>query len=409
MRWFVVSTAIGGEAHAREVSRYLPYHCELEGFLLMYQLLVASGWNRGVAHISAVFSIRLRHLRAIAAFAMALALLSPIRGFAQNQTSTPTTSIDVFVPNGQNLQWMNFWVALGAGFFADERLDVNTMLAAQSDEENAPGAQRALFDGSADIAVLPRPQFLMAVARGRPVLAFANLLGNDPINLVVQRRIAEERGLSEKLSLADRLNGLRGLRVGVAPGPPVRLKVLLATVGLNADSDIEMVLVPGPAQNDFFGHQRVDAIYAHTPYLETALVEQGGVLLVNQSAGEVAELANRQIHMLVTTQAYAAANPDVLLRVVRAIHRAQQMIHSDRDGTLAAIRRSGVELRAPGALETLVDIYEPAIPTTPEVSAEGAMRELALYPSRREPLDLGNVDFTPFVDNTFVERVIADD
>jgi NitT/TauT family transport system substrate-binding protein len=377
----------------------------------MYQLLVSTGWHCRVAHTSTVWrrAIRLKRPRAIAAFAMALALLSPIRGFAQNQTATPSTSINVFVPNGQNLQWMNFWVALGAGFFGDEALDVKTVLAAQSDDENTPGAQRALFDGSADIAVLPRPQFLMAVARGRPVLAFANLLRNDPINLVVQRRVAEERGLSAKLPLADRLNGLRGLRVGVAPGPPVRLKVLLATAGLNADSDIEMMLVPGPAQNDFFGQERVDAIYAHTPYLETALVQQGGVLLVNQSAGEVPELANRQIHVLVTTQAYAAANPDVLLRVVRAIYRAQQLIHSDNDGTLAAIRRSGVELQAPDALETLVEIYEPAIPTTPEVSAEGAMRELALYPSRREPLDLGNVDFTPFVDNTFVEQVMTDD
>ena len=66
-------------------------------------------------------------------------------------------------------------------------------------------------------------------------------------------------------------------------------------------------------------------------------------------------------------------------------------------------------LRQFGALETLVDIYEPAIPTTPAVSAEGALRELALYPSRREPLDLTGVDFRPFVDNSFVERVMADD
>lgn len=50
----------------------------------------------------------------------------------------------------------------------------------------------------------------------------------------------------------------------------------------------------------------MDAIYAHTPYLGTAVVEQDGVLIVNQSAGEVPELADRQIHMLVTTREYAA-------------------------------------------------------------------------------------------------------
>ena len=37
-------------------------------------------------------------------------------------TAAPTT-VGVFLPNDENLQQLNFWVALGAGLFEDEGLD----------------------------------------------------------------------------------------------------------------------------------------------------------------------------------------------------------------------------------------------------------------------------------------------
>jgi ABC-type nitrate/sulfonate/bicarbonate transport system substrate-binding protein len=132
-------------------------------------------------------------------------------------------------------------------------------------------------------------------------------------------------------------------------------------------------------------------------------------MIVDQSAGEVPALADRQIHMLVTTRTFARDNPDVLTRVTRAIHRAQRLIHSDRQAAAVAIRDSGARLDAPDALETLVGIYAPAVPMTPEVSAEGAMRELALFPARRQMPDLGNVDLAAFVDNRFAEQAVMID
>ena len=39
-----------------------------------------------------------------------------------------TTSVRVFLVNDHSLQRMNFWVALGAGLFEDEGLDVQVVL-----------------------------------------------------------------------------------------------------------------------------------------------------------------------------------------------------------------------------------------------------------------------------------------
>jgi hypothetical protein len=46
-----------------------------------------------------------------------------------------------------------------------------------------------------------------------------------------------------------------------------------------------------------------------------------------------------------------------------------------------------VRLRAPEALALIVELYEPAVPLTPAVSADGALQELAFFPGRRAPPD----------------------
>ena len=141
--------------------------------------------------------------------------------------------VRVAIPVDNNLQWMNFYVAQGAGFFQDEGINVQIVVPPMPD-----AAARFMMMGRADVALLPRPQYLESIGRGEPVVIFANLLSNDPINLVVREEVAEQRGISADMPLAERLNAMRGLRVGVAPGPPTRLRVLFESVGLDADSDI---------------------------------------------------------------------------------------------------------------------------------------------------------------------------
>jgi len=315
-------------------------------------------------------------------------------------TAAARTTVRVAVPGDDNLQFMTFWVARGAGLFTAEGLDVQIVVPPM------PGAAgQFMVMGRADVALLAPPMYLNLVGQRQPILIFASLFQNDPINLVVRQDVAEERGLSADMPLRERLEAMRGLRVGVAAGPPTRLRVLFESVGLDADRDIEMVIVGGDAQNQAFADGEVDALYAHTPYLEKAIVEQGAVMIVNQSAGEGADHTNR--HSLVTTRNYAAANPDVLVAVARAIHRAQQLIHRDLDATAEALRASGVRLLAPEGLETILAIYEPAIPATPAVSVGGVVRELELFPAQQTPPDLSGIDLADYVAPQFAEQAVA--
>ena len=315
---------------------------------------------------------------------------------AQQPATGPSSSgsgppILVVTPTNNNLQFMSFWTAMGAGYFEDEGLTIQTVFPPVPDR-----AGQFMLMGFADVALLPPPMYLPMIEAKEDIRVFANLIEDDPINLIVREEFAEANNLSEDLPLADKLEAIRGFKVGVAPGPPVRLRVLFDTVGMDADTDIEMVILHGADQNPAFGDGSIDALYAHTPYLETALNEQGAVILVNQSAGEVPGLNGRQSHSLVATRSFISEYRDRLVALTRAIHRAQQLIHEDEDAVVEALLNSGVPGLERSLLETIVHIYAPAIPDSPLVSIAGLERAVELFPAHRPPPDLTGIDFADY-------------
>lgn len=200
----------------------------------------------------------------------------------------------------------------------------------------------------------------------------------------------------------------RSTKVGVAPGPVTTLRTLYESVGLDADSDIEMVAMNPAQKNEAFGQGEVDALYTHTPFLEEALIEQEAVIVVNHSAGEVPEVSFQQIHSMATTQSYAGANPDVLVALIPGLHRAQQLIHNDQGATADALM-AAVEGLDPQRLRKIIEIYEPAIPQSPQVSAEGVLRVLDRYPDHRTPPDLSGIDLNKYVDPQFALEAVNGD
>lgn len=311
------------------------------------------------------------------------------------------TPVKVLVPDADNLQYMSFWLAKGAGYFDDEKIDIELVV------PPVPNQSLPYFlQSKADVAVLPPPVYLQLIAQKFPFVLVANLLANDPINLVVRRSVFDERKLSATAPMADRLRGIRGLRVGVAPNPPRRLRALFASQGLDADKDVEMVILHGKEQNAAFAEKKVDALYCHTPYLEAALVDQDAVVLVNQSAGEVTQLATRQIHALAVTRQYRDGNAPIVAAMLRAIARAEHLIHTDQVSAVKALTREFPQMNRRN-VETIVALYAPAIPQTPAVSVDGVLPGLALFPAAQTPPDLSGVDLAPYVDAKFADQASA--
>src|SRR5215471_19254125 len=289
--------------------------------------------------------------------------------------SPPRTPVRIEVPSNTNLQFFTLWVALGAGFFQQEGLEP--------------------------------PMFLGMIAEDKPIQLFASLLANEPINLVVRADVAAARKLQTNVSLKERLEAIRGLKVGVAGEPPPRLRALFASAGMNADRDVQLVIIHGPDQVQALADHQVDALFSHTPYLETALVKYKAVLLVQTSAGEVKELADGQIHALATTRAVAQEKPDLILKVARAIYRAQKLIHSDQKATVDAILASNASGQDRALVEAIAAVYGPAVPQTPPVSQSGIERAAILFPAHPRAPDFKRVKAADFIANSFAELAVA--
>jgi NitT/TauT family transport system substrate-binding protein len=305
------------------------------------------------------------------------------------------TTVRVLVPDGDNLQYLAFWIAKGAGYFRDEGVAI------ELDVPDSPQLAKPRFLArSSDVAVLSPPVYLELIADRTPFVLLCNLLQNDAIDLVVRRSVFEERHMSASAPIGERLAKLRGMKIGIAPNPPRRLRALFAAYGMDADTDVQMVILHGKEQNAAFAAKTVDALYAHTPYLETALVEQDAVMLVNQSAGEVPSLANRQIHALVAMRAWVDAHGSVAAAMARAIARAMRTLHASEVDAVAALH---AELPAMDArrIAAVVHLYEPAVPLTPEISAGAIAPTLALFPATRSPPDLAGIDLASFVAPSF--------
>jgi ABC-type nitrate/sulfonate/bicarbonate transport system substrate-binding protein len=309
--------------------------------------------------------------------------------------------VTIEVPSKTNLQFFTLWVALGSGFFQEAGLEPRLLA-----DDTPRNSGQYLLKGEADVALLPPPMFLGRIAEMEPIVLFASLLANEPINLVVRKELAEERKISLRASLRERLQGLKGLRIGVAGEPPPRLRALFASVGMNADQDIQIVIVDGPDQVQAFADGKIDGLFAHTPYLETVLVNHQAVLIADTSAGEVPLLTDGQIHALVTTPENVLKKREVVAAVTRAVYRAQKLIHSDQKATVNAILASGATQADRSLVEAIVAIYSPAVPQTPKISLTGMERDTTLYPAHPRVPDFTRVKAADYVAPQFADEAI---
>jgi NitT/TauT family transport system substrate-binding protein len=321
-----------------------------------------------------------------------LALLVPAHAMEATADPHTPTAVRIGVPEPTNLQFLTYWVAVGAGHFEDLGLDVE--LVAPPMPAQAP---QFLLQNRVDATVLMAPLYLGMIADRHPVKLFANLLANDPINLVVDRSVASSLNLSATAPLAERLNAIRGLRIGVAENASARTRVLFESVGMDPEQDVDIVELHGPEQIPAFTSGQVDALHTHTPFLEQALVDHNGFLLVNQSAGEVPELADLAIHTMVTTDAYLAANRRAVTAMAIAIYRAQRLLHTNPTAAVQAIQNSGVPNLVLPRLAAIVELYRHAVPFSLSVDPESVIRTADLFEGRPNHPDFTQIDVRDYL------------
>ena len=111
---------------------------------------------------------------------------------------------------------------------------------------------------------------------------------------------------------------------------------------------------------------------------------------------------------MLATRTYIDQNPEKVEKLTRAIYRAQQLVRSDLDLAVTALVESGVQGLDQELVRTIVELYAPALPLTPAVSAEGILTQHLMFPAHQEAPDLAGIDLSLYLTPEFAEKVVAE-
>jgi NitT/TauT family transport system substrate-binding protein len=297
--------------------------------------------------------------------------------------------VSVLVPDTRDLRLLAFWVALGAGDFAREGLDV-TVLPASS-----PATLRTSFAaGPTPVALLSGTDYERLVSDRFPFVLAANLLQNDPTELLIRRDVAKRLEVTERMPVAQRLAALHGVTLGVAVPDRGRLYQLFRSQGGDADS-ARLSVRKGGEQVAALQTGELDGAYLATPFLEQAL-DQEAFVLVDAAAGDIPTFAERMIEALAVTSAFAKSRPGDVQALIRALATAEHTLRFEPAAAIEAVLRAVPSVTRPHATR-VVGLYARAVPATPHVEAALLKREAAFYPVGGDVLNLKGVDLETYV------------
>ncbi|MGH7874879.1 MAG: ABC transporter substrate-binding protein [Candidatus Binatia bacterium] len=207
-------------------------------------------------------------------------------------------------------------VAQELGFFAAEGLEVSAVYV-----RSGPTAMTALVSGSADYTSVGSTTVIQAIAKGVPALVIGNYIKQVNYVLMGAKGIAD-------------LNSLKGHVVGVTgAGGMTEFTTVesLARKGLRRDRDYKI---------QYSGNSpvRVGALEAKiiqaAPFspVERVVLEQKGFPVILDMGQVIPEFP---MSVLATSRRKTEANPVEVTALLRAFHRAMELIRSDKDRAIA--------------------------------------------------------------------------
>jgi NitT/TauT family transport system substrate-binding protein len=252
-------------------------------------------------------------------------------GASTDTSSGPVEMQKVSVGNfGNSTLTMPYTIAQEQGFFEDEGLEVETVVA-----PSGPALASALIGGTTQIATGVTQGIFPAMAQGQPLRAVAPF-GQMDLQLVVP----EDSGVKD---VAD----LEGKNIGVTARGAVSetfARTMLKEAGVDPDSVTYVAVGPLPAQIAAFQQGAIDASSFSAD--ATIVAEAQGVELrdlvstLDGSAGELGDYGLQSFWA--TTEQYTKEHGDVLDGFCTAMNKASDWLADDANKDAAVTSIMGV-------------------------------------------------------------------
>jgi NitT/TauT family transport system substrate-binding protein len=303
---------------------------------------------------------------------------APRPGFPAAASSP--TSMRLLYPSFAG-SWATAWIAKEAGYFSDERLDVELIRVGGSTRMVA-----AMLGGSAPIIQAGASAALAATAAGSDVVIIGATGTVSPFRLMARPEIKQP---------AD----LKGKKAGITTfGSTSDQVVRIALKKFNLEPNKDVALLSLGAQPEAFAALQSGAIdvAALSFPLYPKAAQLGMRELVNFGALGVEDINGT----VITTRSYIAQQRDTALRFLRAFTRGMQRYRTDKEFSKKVLGKYG-KINDPEILEGTWQDYAPTLQKSPRPSLKAIQFLIDNQFQGKKPLPKPE----QFVDTSLVEQL----
>ena len=268
--------------------------------------------------------------RSVATFFMAA--MSALFMTAQSQAQAPDLGKFVVVDAGSGIQYFLPTLAKDLGYFEEEGLDVEILVAGSGTDATA-----ALISGEADIIQTGLPHFIASNQQGLQLWAIAPAIEAYTMSVVVANEVLESAGVTPDSSLDEKMKGLAAAnaKLGISrvgAGTDLFIQYVCLQTGVDCASDLQLMPLGaiGPTLAAFDQRQIVGYVRSH-PDVDLGAARSNGTVLIAGSRGDVPSLKGSLYLMLGTSQRQIDERPEHLAAFLRGIGKAMKFVAAHPD------------------------------------------------------------------------------
>ena len=216
-------------------------------------------------------------------------------------------------------------VARGAGFLKEEGLEVRPVILSSS----GPIMMALLMSGQTDLVVAGAVAILRGISHGAPVVAVSGYLSR------ISYALMSAKGLKTVADLKGKTIGITGVG-GMGEFTVVEA---LRRNGLVKDRDFTVLNIEGgpAARMAALKSGKVQAVPLTSG--QRVQAEKEGYVVLLDTREALPELPST---IVASTRQFAKANPDKVIKLLKALEKAMELIRGDKDKAIALGRSQGL-------------------------------------------------------------------
>lgn len=328
-----------------------------------------------------------------------------IVGLTLSVTSHASDRIVKVAIGSTSFAWFPLYVAVGAGFFREEGLEVEII---NVPANSTPAA--AMLNGSADLGGLGVQTAFNAVEKGAPIKILSPMVTEYTSTIFVRPEVLRAKGVDRNSPLPDKVKAMQGMKLAttaIGAGPHLMYRYLFKKHMNGADADKVAEIVPiGDSGPTLAAMKRgiIDASAFSPPVPEKAVADGIGEVFIDFIRGDVPEIAGSVYVVLVVSEEKLKTDGPMVASFVRALEKANRLAQSDigKAGEAARVIMSTMDSAL--YLEG-VKSMAPALPKTATVSVAGLTNFMNLLLEAGYKFE--KVDPAQITANKFVEEALS--